>query len=141
MKKKDYFKKIAEIVATGEKPKGAKDGSIPTHPVIPVPPLLEAEVLKECLSWFKVRRIYCTRHDCGAGDFGYGYAVYGIKGAGDIIGLLPNGRHFEIETKKGKGGRQATEQQDRQRDVRENNGLYFIVHGVEELEYYMKEYL
>jgi len=25
------------------------------------------------------------------------------------------------------------------RKIRENNGLYFVVHGVEELEYYFKD--
>jgi len=117
----------------------AKDGSIATHPIVPVPDLLESVVLKDCLSWLKKYRIFCNRHDAGAGDVsGAGYATYGIKGAGDIIGLLPNGIHFEIECKRGSGGRLSKGQQKRQKDIQINNGLYHVVHGVGELEYFFK---
>lgn len=117
----------------------AKDGSISTHPVVPVSDLPEKEVLVECLRWLRLHRIFHNRHDCGSGDIlGYGYAQYGIKSAGDIIGLLPTGQHFEIECKRGKGGRLSEGQQKRMRDIRKNNGLYFVVHGVEELEYYFR---
>lgn len=117
---------------------GAKDGSIPTKPIVPVPDWSEADVLFECIVWLKHHCVFCNRHDVGAGDFGYGYAIYGIKGAGDIIGLLRNGQHFEIEVKKGKGGRLSKGQQKRMRDIRVNNGLYFIVHGIAELVHYFE---
>jgi len=123
---------------------GAKDGSIPTHPVVLVDPkLLERDVLEQCLMWFRVHRIFHNRHDVGAGDIaGMGYATYGIKNAGDIIGILkPDGKHFEIECKRGKGGRLSLGQQKRMRDVRDNGGLYFAVHGVEELGHYLGEYV
>ena len=129
----DAFK----CVKAGKKVKRSmtKDGSIATHPIIPVPDLLESIVLKDCLNWLKKKRIFCNRHDSGAGDVsGAGYATYGIKGAGDIIGLLPNGRHFEIETKRGKGGRLSKGQQKRMKDIRANNGIYHVVHGISELE-------
>lgn len=114
----------------------AKDGSIATHSVIPVPDLPEKEVLVECLRWLKKHRIFCNRHDCGSGDVaGYGYATYGIKGAGDIIGLLLTGQHFEIEVKRGKGGRLSKDQQKRLKNIRQNNGIYLVVHGIGELEY------
>ena len=117
----------------------AKDSSIPTHPVVPVDPdKQESCVLAECLDWLRRHHIFCNRHDCGAGDFGFGYATYGIKNAGDIIGILYNGIHFEIETKAGKGGRLSKGQQKRMRDVRNCHAYYFVVHGVEELEYYFK---
>lgn len=119
--------------------RGAKDGSIPTHPVVPVPDVLEAEVLKDCKKWLTSHRIFHDRHDCGSGDLvGAGQARYGIRFAGDIIGILPNGIHFEIETKRGKGGRQSRGQQKRMVDVRATNGVYLVVHGVAELEYYWK---
>ena len=115
--------------------RGAKDGSIPTHPVVPCPDLPEAEVLKRCLKWLRARRVFCDRHDCGSGP---GHARYGIKGAGDIIGILYDGRHFEIECKKGKGGRLSKGQQERMAEVRATEGKYFVVHGVPELKYYME---
>ena len=116
-----------------------KDGSTPTHPTVPVKGLPEAQVLAECRQWLKAHRIFHDRHDCGAGDFGHGFAVYGIVGAGDIIGILPGGRHFEIETKAGRGGRLSIAQQKRMADGRGAGGVYFLVHGVEELAEMMKE--
>ncbi len=109
----------------------AKDGSIPTHPVVSCPDIPEREVLKQCLKWLRARRVFHDRHDCGSGP---GHARYGIKGAGDIIGILPDGRHLEVECKKGKGGQLSKEQQERMQGVRETAGQYWICHGVPELE-------
>ncbi len=118
---------------------GARDGSIVTHSVVPVSPhKFEHMVLADCLAWLKKHHIFCNRHDVGAGDFGHGYATYGIKGAGDIIGILPAGVHFEIEVKRGKGGRLSKGQQKRMRDVRATNGVYLVVHGIEELKHYFE---
>ncbi|MCP5019614.1 MAG: hypothetical protein GY938_30675 [Ketobacter sp.] len=126
-----------QAAKTGTRPKrGAKDGSIPTHPVVPVPDLPEAEVLKQCLAWLRSWRVFCDRHDCGSGP---GHARYGIKGAGDIIGILPDGRHFEIECKRGRGGRLKKGQQERMAAVQATGAIYFVVHGIPELEYYMEE--
>lgn len=124
---------------------GAKDGSIATHPVVPVDVTkLEADVLSECLAWLKKHHVMCNRHDAGTFQNNRGqYGTYGIKGSGDIHGMLKKnwGKHFEIETKRGSGGRQSKGQQDRMRDIRNNNGLYFVCHGVEELEFLMGEWV
>ncbi len=124
---------------------GARDGSIPTHPVVPVDPsLLEHAVLSDCLAWLKKHHVMHNRHDCGSGDMvGAGMAVYGIRFSGDIHGMLRhhNGRHFEIETKRGKGGRLSKGQQKRRRKVRRNGGLYFVVHGLPELIHFMQEWV
>ena len=124
-------------IRTGSRPRQRK-GPISTHPAIPCPTKPEREVQAECIKWLRARRIFCDSHDCGSGDLGYGWATYGIKGAGDIIGILPGGQHFEIECKTGKGGRLSVGQQKRMEDVRETGGVYLVVHGVEELEYLMK---
>lgn len=116
--------------------RGAKDGSIPTHPVVPCPDLPEAEVLKLCLKWLRARRVFCDRHDCGSGP---GHARYGILGAGDIIGILPGGIHFEVECKRGEGGRLSMGQQARRIAVLKTDGEYFVVHGIPELEHYFEE--
>ena len=119
-----------------------KDGSISTCPVVEVMPLKEKEVLAQCITWFRIKDILCWRHDCGTfqnirGDWG----TYGMKGGGDIIGLLRNGRHFEVEVKKGKGGRLSEKQQERMRDVLRSNGLFFVVHGIQELKYFFERYI
>ena len=120
---------------------GAKDGSVPTHPVVPVPDWSEATVLFDCMAWLKHHNILCDRNNVGAGVMGNsGFHSYGIKNGGDIIGLFPNGIHFEIECKRGKGGRLSKGQQKRMKDVRDNKGYYFIVHGIAELVYYFEGY-
>lgn len=133
----DYFD-VFRCIKEGRRVKRSmnKDGSIKTVPVIPCPDVLESVVQQECLDWLRANGIMCDRHDCGTGDFGFGIRQYGIKSAGDIIGCLKNGKHFEIECKKGKGGRLSSGQQKRWRKVEENNGMYLVIHGIEELIYY-----
>ena len=118
-----------------------KDGSIPTKPVVPVRcPYPEKDVVHDCLVWLRRHHIMCNRHDAASfkNDRGQ-WGVYGIKGAGDIIGIVGGyGTHFELECKTGKGGRLSPGQQTRQKDVNRANGIYYIVHGVEELEHYFR---
>ena len=124
---------------------GARDGSVATHPVVPVDPTkLEKVVLAECLAWLKKHHVKCNRHDSGSFQNDRGqWATYGILDSGDIHGMLKHhgGKHFEIECKKGKGGRLSKGQQKRMSDVLQNNGLYYVVHGIEELKYYFKEWV
>lgn len=119
----------------------AKDGSIPTHPVVEVDKdVSESQVLEECLTWLRQHHILCDRNNVGAGIMGAGgFHSYGIKHGGDIIGVLSNGIHFEIECKKGSGGRLSKGQQERWHKVVYSNGIYLVVHGLYELEYYLKD--
>jgi len=133
------YARLAYAARTGKPPaKVRKDGSIATKPVVPCPDLPEKNVVKGCIGWLRRHRIFCNRHDTGSGYLGQGTAIatYGIKGGGDIIGLLPDGIHFEIECKQGKGGSLSKRQQKRMKDIRENHGIYLVVHGILELEYY-----
>lgn len=134
----DYFEAI-KCIREGRPVKRAhaKDGSIATHPVVPVEDKPEKDVLADCLIWLRKKGILCDRNNVGTGEMGAsGYYSYGIKNAGDIIGLLPTGWHFEIEAKRGNGGRLSLGQQKRQKDIKVNNGIYLIIHGIAELEYY-----
>lgn len=125
----------AERDGTKFKP-GAKDGSIPTHPVVPCPDMPEAAVLCQCMAWLKRHRIMADRMNVGAGHLEdrKQFHTYGIPGAGDIMGILPTGIHFEVECKRGRGGRLSEKQQERQKKVLTTNGVYVIVHGIPELE-------
>ncbi len=115
---------------------GRKDGGIPTKPVVPCPDKLEAVVLRECMSWLRRRRIVCDRMNVGAGQMGTsGFRTYGIKGAGDIIGLTRHGIHFEIEVKRGKGGIWSPGQYKRREKITASGGIYLLIHGVVELVY------
>lgn len=131
---------ILQIIKDG-KPHGRKDGSILTKPTIPCPDVLEAVVLKDVEEWLGKNRIMYDRNNTGVGQLnGMGNMYrYGIKSGGDIIGCLPNGIHFEIECKRGQGGEMNLDQQKRRTKVRQNNGIYLIVHSVEELECMMQE--
>lgn len=151
MKKQTNADKFADLYTAWKhwaedgppKRSGTKDGSIATHPVVPVTEyLMEYQVLHQVLLWLHRHDILCNRNNVGAGQMGEsGYYSYGIKDAGDIVGLLPTGRHFEIEVKRGKGGRLSKGQQKRMYDIRNNGGIYLVVHGVEELAYFMRTYL
>lgn len=116
--------------------RGTKDGSIPTHPVVPCPDLPElgkGGVQDLCYKWLKARRVFCDCHACGR----KGGVLYGIKHSGDIHGILPDGRHIEIECKRGKGGHQSKGQQERMQAVRVS-AFYFVVHGIPEMEHYFE---
>lgn len=148
--KAQKFNDIANAVhqiRAGEKVKriGRKDGSIQTKPVVPCLDVPEAVVKTDCISWLRKHHIFCNGHGCGTGQIGTTdqYYTYGIKDAGDIHGILRNygGKHFEIECKKGTGGRLSVGQRKRMKNVRDNHGLYFVVHGVEELAFYMERYV
>lgn len=139
---KDYFDAFKCIQGDKKvKREGTKDGSIPTHPVVPVPDLSESQVLILCKEWLQKHGILCDRNNVGAGQMGTsGYYSYGIKDAGDLLDLLPNGIHYELECKRGNGGRLSLGQQKRMRQIRENNGIFLIIHGIQELEYYNDKY-
>lgn len=116
---------------------GSKDGSISTHPVVPVLPLPEKDVVAACISWLRRHHIFCNRHDSGTFQNIRGqWGSYGIRNSGDIHGILRTGIHFEIEAKRGKGGRLSAGQQKRMREVQATNGVYLVIHGLKELEYY-----
>lgn len=124
---------------------GRKDGSIVTKPVVPVRcPYPEKDVLHDCLVWLRRHHIFCNRHDAGTFQNSRGqWGAYGIKGSGDIHGMLKRhgGKHFEIECKHGGGGHLSLDQQKRMRNVLANDSLYFICHGVEELAHFMRGYV
>lgn len=142
--RKQIYADIANAVkqiTTGQKVKcvGNKDGSIVTKPVVPCPDIPEAQVLTNCLTWLKKHMIKCDRMNVGVGAMRVGAMhTYGIPGAGDIVGLTRIGQHLEIECKAGKGGRLNAKQRKRMKDIRDNCGLYFVVHGVPELEFYFE---
>ena len=92
--------------------------------------------IKECMEWLRSKGVVADRNNVGFGDVGNTGRMYryGVKDAGDIIGILRTGQHFEIECKRSTGGRLSTGQQKRMDKIKDSNGLYFVVHGVEELE-------
>ena len=141
--RKQKYNDLANVIGQirrGEKVKriGTKDGSIRTHPMVPVDSKkLEYEVKADCIEWLRKRHIFCNSHGCGSFINEHGQQrMYGIVNSGDIHGLNKQGIHFELETKRGSGGRLSKGQQKRKQKIQKNNGIYLIIHGWQELEYY-----
>lgn len=130
-----------QAMLKGEKPKRStrKDGSLPTKPIVPCEDLPETDVQKDCIAWLEAHGFLTDRCNTGAGDLGGGFRHYGIVGAGDIQVIAPDGRHIDVECKKGKGGMWSASQQKRCKRIRKNNAVYMVVHGIEELEYRFKQ--
>lgn len=118
----------------------AADGSIPVKPQVKSS-RPEREILEECKAWLVKHGCMVDRLNNGAHQDAGGFHFYGISGAGDLIGCLPGGRHLEVETKAGHGGRLSVAQQRRQKRVTEYGGVYCVVCSVEELEQFLQEYL
>jgi hypothetical protein len=136
--KVNQFNKIAtgyHQLKQGEQPHPVPIG-IKTSPIVLVPNKPEAEVLAECLDWLKKHRIWARRMNVGKGSLGAsGFKTYGIVGAADITGILPDGRRLEIECKRGRGGILSEEQLEYKKAIEDNKGLYLVVHGVNELQH------
>ena len=151
MKRRTRKQQYADLAVTigqirrGEPVKriGARDGSIPTKPVVPVRcPYPEKDVVHDCLVWLRKQRCLADRHDAATLQNERGqYGTYGIKGSGDIHGAFPHsGVRFELECKKSSGGRLSPGQQKRHKDMKRVNAVYWIIHGLEELIHYWNRY-
>lgn len=109
-----------------------RDGSIPVKPVR-ASSQPERDVLAECLSLLRSRKILADRLNNGKFCSNGRWAVYGIIGGGDIVAVLPGGIHVEVECKAGRGGLLSVEQQRRQERVTSHGGKYVVVCSVDEL--------
>lgn len=54
------------------------------------------------------------------------------KGVGDVVGLTPNGRHIEIETKR-KDEKQSIEQIEHERQIDLRGGYYFVARNINDI--------
>lgn len=95
----------------------------------------EKDVVRSILQrYVRDPRIKVWRANCGAGQFVYGggkksqFMKFGLKGQGDISGLLNNGRRVEIEA-KGSTGRQEPDQIAFQQMIEQYGGLYILAKG------------
>jgi hypothetical protein len=57
---------------------------------------------------------------------------YGFPGSPDILGILPNGQYLGIEIKTGNAV-QNKNQKKFQKKIQDNNGEYWIIRSIEEL--------
>lgn len=97
----------------------------------------ETKLKKNCLIWLNEHGIAAWPRNTGAYKIGNSFIRYGKVGSADIEGLLPDGRHLEIETKS-KTGVHRNKQKDFQKMIERNNGLYLLIRSVSELEFWLK---
>ena len=93
----------------------------------------EAPVLRACLKWLKKKGVWAYRQNTGTLWAGGQPISFGCPGAGDITGILPDGRRLEVECKS-PTGRQSAKQKEFEARIKENNGVYILARSVEDLE-------
>jgi hypothetical protein len=102
----------------------------------------ESYVVRDILRFLKLRKITAWRANTGGMSKMYkgksSYVRFGIKGAADITGILPDGRRLEIECKR-EGGYQSDDQKAFEAMIRSNNGVYILAHSLDELMKAMEE--
>jgi hypothetical protein len=62
-----------------------------------------------------------------------GYFFHGMKGGGDILGIIPNGTFLSIECKVGKN-KPTAHQEKFMKNIAKNNGIAIWVTSLEELQ-------
>jgi len=104
----------------------------------------EASIQLKIIKFLQTNNIYCwrnanlTRYDPKTKQ--YLSNPQHKSGLGDIVGLLPDGRHLEIEVKK-KGGRQSPHQLIHQKRIEQNNGIYILAYDVKTVDNSLADYL
>lgn len=65
---------------------------------------------------------------------GYRHNPYARRGVSDILGVLPGGKHLEIEV-KGPDGKQSPDQAVHEKRVTELGGVYILARSVKDVEH------
>lgn len=59
----------------------------------------ETECQKQILEYLQLRGVFAWRNNTGVMKAGRRFVRFGLKGSGDILAVLPNGRFLSIEVK------------------------------------------
>jgi len=106
----------------------------------------ETALVKAAIEWLLWKRVFCWRNNTGAmalgGDDGTKkrFVRYGIKGASDILGVLPGGRFLAAEAKVGRN-KLTGHQKDFLHAVNDSGGLGIVFYSLDELEQQIYEAL
>ena len=135
---------LLQIRDNGRPRRARADGKAPTKPVVqcpPIPELGDDGVMERVTKWCEASRLLrMNRLNNGAGYLRgrAEYGSYGIPGGADLLGwVIGCGKHIEIECKAGEGGHLRVSQQERMLECWKDGGIYLVVHGVPELEYFI----
>jgi len=102
---------------------------------------LEAAVLKEGKALLQSLNIPCWRQHVGQMFVGAYCIRFGMPGAADLTGILPDGRRLECEAKRRFGGKQTQDQLVFQRMIEARGGVYILFHSAQELRDKIKIHL
>jgi hypothetical protein len=88
----------------------------------------EGNVLADIKQYLAARGIFFFRFNTGR----RGGVSFGIKGAPDIVGILPGGRFLAIEV-KGPGGKASIDQLQVLGDIAKNGGVAFVAFSIDDV--------
>ena len=89
-------------------------------------------LVREACEWLAINRYFAWPNQTGATKIGGRFIRYGKPGSGDIIAVLPGGKHSEFEAKTGMGT-QRKSQKAHQKMVEAQGGLYLVFRSVDDL--------
>ncbi len=95
------------------------------------------DLVNECLEWLAIEGIFAWPNNTGALKTDNRFIKYGKIGSADILGIQSWGQHLEVECKI-PPDYQKKPQEIHQRMVEKNNGIYLLVHTVDELAMRLK---
>ena len=85
-------------------------------------------------------RIRLWRQNTGAAKFGGQTVKFGVPGAADLSGILPDGRRLEIEVKS-PTGRLSADQVAYGTMITKFGGLYIVAHSIFDVDEFLGGYL
>lgn len=108
------------------------------------PTPLEKDIQKGILQYLDVKRIFAWRNNTGGGyqsnPSGKSYFVrFSVKGAPDIIGIMPNGKFLAIEVKR-PGQLPSEDQLWFLKEVASKGGVAIVASSIDEVETVFKEH-
>ena len=107
------------------------------------PKVSETAIVKECLDYLAIRKIFAWRNNSGAtrpkrADGTTGFLRFGYVGSSDILGILPGGRFLAVEC-KAKGGKLSDAQQTFLTRITESGGLAIVAYSYADIFKAFKE--
>lgn len=99
----------------------------------------ESEVLRSCLEYLHLKRIYAWRNNSGGAKIGKQFVRFGMVGSADILGITKDGRFLAVECKREKGGVLSDAQKEFLGKIAGSGGVALCVHSVAELAAKLEE--
>jgi len=97
-------------------------------------------LLKKCLLLLSSEGFLVWKNNTGSIKTENRYQTYGLKGSPDIIGCTPSGVFCGFEIKTGKAV-QNKHQKAFEKAVKARDGIYIVIHSLEELKEWLATYL